>query len=422
MTRDVFLARFVRANRGDFANQAGLLAGLRRSPQVARVFISTFYPSHFETFSDVIPVTPAPMRGYLTNEEETNILRSSLPVFWGGGVDLQDTGSKIKMPIFWIRIWLLKRFGSKFVMAFQGAGPVRTRFGRWILRLLCKLFDHAIVREPTAYRLLTETGKLRSESINQSVDSALLLDPPDKDFGRQYLKEKGFDLSRPVVGVNLRRWFHQRGGWLPTEFNHKQGQSEGEVKMESLLYELSEALKSVNGHEQVLLIPMYRRYPEMWEDDIILLEKLQNLLPSHFQIAAVEEDLSATELLSIFASMQVVVGVRLHTTIMAHVAGVPAVHIAYEHKGVEHFEMMGHSELVVPIDSACMQGGAKAIALCLSKAITQHELLSQEISEKCAALRLEAQEILENSLRKVLGTAGTEITNAPTQESDGLHT
>ena len=51
---DVFLARFVRANRGDFANQAGVVAGLRLSSRVGKVYVSSFYPEHFKGLDDAV--------------------------------------------------------------------------------------------------------------------------------------------------------------------------------------------------------------------------------------------------------------------------------------------------------------------------------------------------------------------------------
>ena len=397
---DVFLARFVRANRGDFANQAGVVAGLRRSSRVGKVYVSSFYPEHFKGLDDVCPIPPASVRGYLTNRFEGKILKKRPPVYWGGGVDLQDSGSKIKIALLFLRILLLKRSGSRFVIAFQGAGPIRTRFGKFCLKLISRLIDYAIVREPTAQKILIEDAAMSQAEVVLGVDSALLLEPPQSEFGRTYLQKHKFDLSRPILGVNLRRWYHQRGGWLPTEFRSKQAPV-GAERMHTLISEMAQAISTNGAYSKILMIPMYRRYPEMWEDDIVLLEELKARLPSNYVVGFLEEDVSAFELLSIFSMLDVMIGVRLHSTIMAHIAGVPAIHIAYEHKGIEHYEHMRMRDLVISIDEASILGGAKVIQERLGTIQAHRDIIAEKCSRRCEELRGLAQNQLEKSLESI---------------------
>ncbi len=401
MKTDVFLARFVRANRGDFANQAGVVAGLRRSPRVGIVYVSSFYPEHFKDFDDVCPIPPAPVRGYLTNRLEGEILKKRPPVYWGGGVDLQDSGSKIKIALLFIRILLLKRRGSRFVLAFQGAGPIRTRFGKFCLKLISRLIDYAIVREPTAQKILLEDAAMSAAEVALGVDSALLLEPPQSEFGRTYLQKHKFDISRPILGVNLRRWYHQRGGWLPTEFRSKNQAPGGAERMQTLISEMAQAISANGAYSQILMVPMYRRYPEMWEDDIVLLEELKSKLPSNYVVSFLEEDVSAFELLSIFSMLDVMIGVRLHSTIMAHIAGVPALHIAYEHKGIEHYDHMGMRDLILSIGEASTPGGAKVIQERLAAIQAHRDTIAEQCRRRCEELRVLAQNQLEKSLESI---------------------
>lgn len=86
---------------------------------------------------------------------------------------------------------------------------------------------------------------------------------------------------------------------------------------------------------------------------------LAEKLPADVRVKLVEEDLSLFDLLSRFSMLTAMIGMRLHSTIMAHIAGVPALHIAYKHKGWEHYENMNMKELVVDIDQACYIGERK---------------------------------------------------------------
>ncbi len=405
---DVFVARGVRANRGDQASQAGIVDGLRRHPRVGQVFVTTWYPHHYAGWEDVIPVEPPPLRGLLTNATERPVLRRKLPVFWGGGVDLQDTGSKIKMPLILTRIRLLKRFGSPFVQAFQGAGPVRTGIGRFFMRRIVRRIDFTLAREPTAYGLLTGAGNMPTDRITQSVDGALMLECPRRAFGEAYLRERGLNTNASILGLNVRRWFHQKAGWLPTEVNRKGKEEELAGPMRQLVDHVAAALKRFAdlGHRQFALIPMYRREPEPWEDDAFLLECVRDRLGDAATCVLVEEDVSPTDLLSIFTCLDLMIGVRLHSTIMAHVAGVPAVHIHYEHKGQEHYDHMNLPAHLIDIHDVTAPGGDARLTALLEHVWGERKPIAEKIAMEVARLRCLAESQLDTVLKRLLHPSG----------------
>ena len=400
---DVFVARAVHANRGDLASQAGIVYGLLREPTIRNVYVSSYYPHHYANMPRVRSVAPPPVRGFLTNSGERPLLRRRMPIFWGGGVDLQDTGSKIKMPLILLRILLLKRCGSPFVMAFQGAGPVRTRFGRLCLRCIARRLNLAVCREPTAQRVLTEQGRLDAQRVRLATDGALLLDPPNKAFGRRYLADRGLDPAGLILGLNLRRWFHQKSGWLPTQIHRQRRTGELNGPMRALVENIVDTLQDAAdlGYRQIVLLPMYRSEPEPWEDDIALLKAVRARLVDHMRFVLVHEDLSVVQLASVFSCLTVMIGVRLHSTILAHVAGVPAIHVFYEHKGPEHFARLGMSDLLVGIDEACGSNGGRAILAALNRVHNRLEQTRTQLAQRVQELRNCAQSHLADALHVI---------------------
>lgn len=401
---EVFVARAVRANRGDLASQAGLVDGLLSSSEVERVYVSTYYPHHFAGEDRVVPVNPPPLRAMLSHRQEQALLARRLPVFWGGGVDLQDSGSKIKMPLILLRIRLLKRHGSPFIQAFQGVGPIESRVGRILLRRITREFDWSIVREPTARDLLLTLGRLSPQKLDLACDAALLLPSPDRSFGIRYLRDAGLDPEREIIGLNLRRWFHQRGGWLPTEVSSLRRASSSSVAMTRLMDNVAGAVCQLlkDGATQLLMLPMYRRHPEPWEDDILLLEELRRRLPEGVGTAFVDEDLAPTDLVSILSSVDLLIGVRLHSTILAHVAGVPSIHIAYEPKGVDHFRQMGLERYVIDIEDLVEPTGERELAAAIDSIMEDPQRLKRQVQAGANNLRENARTSLHTTIAKLI--------------------
>jgi polysaccharide pyruvyl transferase WcaK-like protein len=394
---DVFVGRPVRANRGDLASQAGLVAGILRHPGVHRVGVSTYYPHHYED-DRVVPLAPPPVSGLLTTRHEGRLLAGGTPVLWGGGVDLQDTGSRIKIPATATRLLLLKRRRSPVVVACQGAGPVTTRSGRIASRTLLRLVDRAVVREPTAQRFFEEAGY--SRPIELAHDAALMLEPESPAFGRRYLEEKGLDPNAPTIAVNLRRWFHQTGSLVPRRATAR---DRGVEETEALVAAVADALREATalGYRQIVLLPMYRTEPQPWEDDAGLLDRMASRVGGEVSSCAVDEDLGVESMLSIIAATDIVVGVRLHSTILAHVAGVPAVHIAYEHKGVEHFAAMGMDDFVVPIETMVSGEGASILATRISEVHAERDTIRTGVQARRDELRAATEEAIHRSLDAV---------------------
>lgn len=313
------------------------------------------------------------------------------------------------MPLILLRMVLLKRGGSSFIQAFQGAGPITSKTGRFFLRRIARRIDVSLPREPTARELLITEGGMKSDRVKLAADGAVLMDPPDETFGKEYLRTHNFDPEAPILGLNLRRWFHQKAGWMPTQVTrHREGDTLS-GPMEMLVENVAKAIQSLKkaGYSQLAMIPMYRAEPEPWEDDIRLLRAVEERVGDGCRSIMVDEDLSPQQLLSIYSRMTMMVGVRLHSTILAHVGGTPAIHICYEHKGREHFQQMGLDENLISIDDVCGKDGGPALA---EKMLTLHKNLENtrsHIKQRMTELRNQTQTVLNEVLATTLERGGS---------------
>jgi colanic acid/amylovoran biosynthesis protein len=63
-----------------------------------------------------------------------------------------------------------------------------------------------------------------------------------------------------------------------------------------------------------------------------------------------EDDLSPQVLKAVYAELEIMIGTRAHSNVIAMASGTPVVAIAYEHKIAGMMEMLGLDDFSLPID------------------------------------------------------------------------
>ena len=224
----------------------------------------------------------------------------------GGGSLFQDVSSR-NSPLYYLGIIFLARLFDKPVMIYaQGIGPLKKKRNRrltcWILNTVNKI----TVRDQESKDDLIGLGI--QQEIFVTADAVLALNKQqeiEEKTGQEILKR--YEIKREegekLLGVYLRPW----------------------EKNEYLL-PLVEALNAMlERNWKIVFIPM--QFP----GDISVAKEAANLLNNH-QGVILREGYSPEELLSITKNFDLIVGMRLHSLIMAGVAGVPMVGLSYDPK------------------------------------------------------------------------------------------
>lgn len=242
----------------------------------------------------------------------------------GGGSLLQDV-TGLKSLIYYLGvIWLARRLNKPVVFYAQGIGPVKSKAGRLLMRLVANDVQLITVRDEKSARDLAEMGVTRPE-VKVTADPVLGLDPAgvDREPGRLILEQVGLvtadpqtarhELSMPVVGVSVREW---------PGFDEKQQQALARV-CDDLC----------RGGYRVLFIPLH--FPE----DLPPSRKVAALMQE--KPALVDWGLTVPEAVSLFARLDLLIGMRLHALILAAVMGVPPVGISYDPKIDRFLDQLG---------------------------------------------------------------------------------
>jgi polysaccharide pyruvyl transferase WcaK-like protein len=350
--------RVIRGNRGDIASRYGILQTLLSGgTPVSAVFAAR--DAHIPEPLRHLVLPYGSLYNFWPRLRGLRALLEARTVIWTGGLDLQDDSSLIKLVHTLLVFASYRCLGLKLLVALQGAGPLTTRPGRWLARTILALTHLVLVRDRGSLRLLGEImpkGRLRL-----AADGIFLPGFPRRGDGAglppaiEAICTTG---GRPLIGLNVRLWFHFASSLIPYQFRREHYLRRAEAPMEVLLSSMAEIVGELRRRHnaRVVLVSMYEPGSEPWEDDAPLLEKLKARFRDDPEVVMMIEDLSILELCAMFARFDLMIGTRLHATLIALRAGVPALHIAYTLKGRDIYADLGLADWAVEIEEVMRSG------------------------------------------------------------------
>ena len=201
-----------------------------------------------------------------------------------------------------------------------GIGPIsRPRNRRRAAKTLDGCADIISARDRYSLETLQELGVTKPE-IHLNADPALLIDPPETDELRGYLRRSGIQEGKQYVMVALRPWqgFEERIGAFAAacEYAHR------EYGLVPLLYAMEPA-----------------------RDESTTRAVAEKLRCPHLLLSA---GTNGSEVLALVRRMSLVVSMRLHTLIFASGQGVPMVGVVYDPKVSGFLDYLGQ-ELYLPL-------------------------------------------------------------------------
>jgi polysaccharide pyruvyl transferase WcaK-like protein len=369
--------RIVRGNRGDIASRYGILKALvvRETP-ITAVFASRKDHVPAELRPRILPY--GPLYNLWPGWRGIRALMRSKAVIWTGGLDLKDDSSLVKLVHTWLVFLSFRLLGLKILLALQGAGPLTTGAGRWLTRRILALVHLALVRDRGSYRLLGEF--MAADRLRLAADGIFLDGFPTRDAPGSIpstviaLTEAG---PRPVVGLNVRLWFHFANSIIPYQFARDRYRKRAEAPMQALLDVIAGTVDDLRTRHQarVVLLSMYEPGSDPWEDDVPLLKTIKSRFPHDPDVVLCTEDLPIEDLCCLFGRFDLMIGMRLHSALIALRAGVPALHIAYTLKGRDIYADLGLDEWVIDIDEALRW--PKAITMLVDKLLGDEECFAR---------------------------------------------
>ena len=205
------------------------------------------------------------------------VLRTSELFIWGGGSLMQDVTS-LQSPIYYAGLMALaQKKGLKTIAWAQGIGPLNNPLTRWLTRQVLLGCNEVSVRDYKSAELVSQWH------INPLI-------APDPVWALNAKSVPGLaDLPAPKIAVNLRR--------------HPSLTSQ---RLRVLTQALIDFQKATNTC--ILLVPFQA------SQDLDIARSIAKQLPGRYQIIQLE---NPRELKGVFKGVEMTIGMRLHSLIMA---------------------------------------------------------------------------------------------------------
>lgn len=236
-------------------------------------------------------------------------IKESHIILLGGGGFLSDWS--YFNPFNWLKyIVLAKKYGKKTMLYAIGAGPFRTKFGKFCVRYVVnKYIDLITVRDEESRDWLKKAGVTKEIVVSGDPVIGLSYESSSLDLEIKTKKRIVFVLN-PYL------------------------QEKNPMKFKSLQNSLVEYISRFKGNEYELIFLPFENSKDYSFNERLLRE-------SGVEGKLINLELDPNTTMNILAGADIVVSLRLHGNIMAAACGTPFLPIVYHHKTAEFIKKLG---------------------------------------------------------------------------------
>jgi polysaccharide pyruvyl transferase WcaK-like protein len=337
-------------------------------------------------------------------------VRESDLVVLGGGTILTDETSLPIIPINLSLGILAKLLGRKVMCYAVGVGGL-SAFGRWQLRTFVNRFDLLTLRDIESKEALDQIGvnKVRKVVTADAAFSLRGIPPeqahklmaaegiPSPSASPTLRTVSGSKTRRPLIGISPRRIYHythsplpfavrRRFGMLPPDYDEKIGH------LKRVMASAADwAVRELDA--DVVFLPMYSgggvqegvggRLKRFFasRDDVIATE-IMNLMEEQEHAHILGDVYRPKELKGIISEIDLLIGIPLHSLILASSAGVPVVGLCYLPKNPRFMKMIGQEALCIDVQESAEPLDFEELIEKISRAWTQRNEISHEIESR----------------------------------------
>ena len=266
-------------------------------------------------------------------------------IYWGGGELLKDYTNKAALWYWVLKMASLRMVNKNIYGTFQGIGPTKASSSRFLIAWIVKRTKRFIVRDHESYTKLVLWGVPESKLLSSSDPAVLPRPPALSEDNKQALAIKHINqhFLDNFVAIAPRNWFHyKKNGILPSKFEIK-SKSPNE-RNKQYIDQLVELVTASSKTSNVLLLPMHIT------QDVSFCEEIANRAGCDNVKVLSEDDLSPVLLRQLLGEAKMMIGFRLHSTIIAASQNTLSISYYYVDKGRVFFDQIACSDLAFPIE------------------------------------------------------------------------
>lgn len=224
-----------------------------------------------------------------------------------GGSYIHAKGGLRELAYLWRMLYpirVAKRMGLTTVLLGVSVGEFRSKGSRWLAKAVLKSGVILYLREPRSVKVAQNDLKLDPTRIKLIPDIAFISEP----------KKAEIIAAGPEVRVGV------------TVRKHRHPHCEPEAALRNYIQVLGDTFRQMLDVEQNLTVYFI---PQVYED-FILASEIATYIERPERAKVLDNGADLDTLLKIYSTLDLLIGSRLHSVILAAVSGVPAIHIIYE--------------------------------------------------------------------------------------------
>jgi polysaccharide pyruvyl transferase CsaB len=296
------------------------------------------------------------------------IFSSSVFLLGGGGL-LKDYGESPDSLAGWLgNLTLAQRLKRSTALACVGVENIRFEDTRNRLRDVLEGVDDLTVRDGASLEILRDIGIQRE--IHVAADPALLL--------AETVETRRLDSRRPLqVMVSVRHWF-SKGAFV-----------EDEVRFARALESLASALRSVvnSRNAEVVLVPLRTA---RHDNDVAIADRVASMMACPERTRVLRDTPAVSTFIDMIDGCDLLVGMRLHSLILAATRGVPMVGLSYMPKVSRFMDSIGQTRFCMSLETV----SPEQLIELMDVSITDYVGRSQAILEAVEVRRKTVEDAL----------------------------
>lgn len=370
-------------NIGDEAILSGMICSLNKYIKDAKYSVITSNPAETARLHNITPVKQSFNEGVtkfayncLTRNELYNMFRQidKCDLFiLGGGSLLQDL-RVYYLPFLLSMVYYAQRKGKKTAIYGIGAGPIDTLLGRRLCRKVLGSADLVTVRDPMSKNVLERCDL---KNVIQTADPAFGLEINIDGIPSPSRSEGDENQERRIFSSTLYNWLQD------SDRNHNRPVSSKDLEERRQAFSdiFSEISKTHNS--ALLFIPTVK----IDETGYVKIKEYMRTI-DNVSVQKYTNDLG--KVLSSLSRSDLLIGMRLHSLILATIIGVPFVPISYCGKVKSYLEVVGLEDLYLDIDDFSKSAFREKLQANISQVENDRNFYIKSIKEASKVLKEKA--------------------------------
>ena len=266
---------------------------------------------------------------------------------------------------------LLKK---KTVVYGIGAGPIDTKLGKSMTRAILNNTDLVTVRDRMSKKVLENCGVT---NVIQTVDPAFGIDVPPQDIIDHCLKSMNMPQGERYISSTAYNWLH--------DSDLSRNATSAAHDLQNRRERMADIFESVVNKcdQKMLFVPTVK----IDHDGYTV---IKNLMPSSERASVLDYNPNFNAVFAALSQSDILIGMRLHSLILATIMGVPVVPVSYCGKVKSYLERIGLEDMYLDIEDLGTENFAEQFSENFNSVWTNKTIYATKQREAAENLRQKA--------------------------------